>query len=63
MLPTAESNKSLNIEKSKTSLVVIDLQKGIASFPVSPHDTKTVVSNATKLADSFRVRFARTESE
>jgi len=42
------------IEKSGTALVVIDLQKGIASFPVAPHDAKTVVANSAKLADAFR---------
>ena len=44
----------LEINKTKTALVVIDLQKGIASFPVAPHDTKTVVANSAKLADTFR---------
>lgn len=48
------SSESLNIDKSKTALVVIDLQKGIAQFATVPHDSKTVISNAAKLADSFR---------
>ncbi|MHB2035193.1 MAG: hydrolase [Nitrososphaerales archaeon] len=48
------SAPSLVTDKAKTALVVIDLQKGIASFPAAPHDSKTVVSNAARLADAFR---------
>ena len=44
----------LTIDKRKTCLVVIDLQKGIVSRPAEPNDTKTVVSNAVKLAEAFR---------
>ena len=42
------------IDKSKTALVVIDLQKGIAGRPTLPHDPKTIVSNAAAIADAFR---------
>jgi nicotinamidase-related amidase len=49
-----QMSQSLEIDKSKTALVVIDLQKGISSFLVVPHDSKTVISNAAKLADAFR---------
>jgi nicotinamidase-related amidase len=64
-------SNSLELNKAKTALVVIDLQKGIASFPSAPHDTKTVVSNAAKIADLFRenkmpvflVRVAMTDAE
>jgi nicotinamidase-related amidase len=45
---------SLELNKTKTAFVVIDLQKGIASFPSAPRDTKTVVSNAAKIAEAFR---------
>jgi nicotinamidase-related amidase len=45
---------SLNLEKEKTALVVIDLQKGIAGMPTRPHEPSTVVGNAAKLADAFR---------
>lgn len=41
-------------DKSKTCLVVIDLQKGIVSMPTAPHDVKTVISNASDLAKAFR---------
>ena len=44
----------LTIEKRKTCLVVIDLQKGIASMRTEPYAVKTVVSNAAKLAEAFR---------
>jgi len=45
---------NLLIDKERTALVVIDLQKGIASRSTAPHDSKTVISNAAKLADAFR---------
>ena len=45
---------SLSIDKKKTCLVVIDLQKGITGMPTQPYDTKTVVANAAKLAKAFR---------
>jgi nicotinamidase-related amidase len=45
---------TLTLDKSKTCLVVIDLQKGITSMEAHPHDTKTVVENAAKLAGAFR---------
>ena len=45
---------SLSIDKKKTCLVVIDLQKGITGMPTQPFDTKTVIANAAKLAKAFR---------
>jgi nicotinamidase-related amidase len=45
---------SLSIDKKKTCLVVIDLQKGIVGMPTQPFDTKTVIANAAKLAKAFR---------
>lgn len=50
----AGQSSSLDIDKSKTALVVIDLQKGIAAMPTQPHSTITVVRNAVSLADMFR---------
>ena len=47
-------NKTLNIDKTKTALVVIDLQKGIASRETKPYPAKMVVENAVKLAKIFR---------
>jgi len=44
----------LAIDKRKTSLVVIDLQKGITLMRTEPYDTKMVISNAVKLAEAFR---------
>ena len=44
----------LTLDKRKTGLVVIDLQKGITSMEIKPHDAKAVISNAVKLADAFR---------
>lgn len=47
-------SSSLDIDKTKTALVVIDLQKGILAIPTQPHSTAAVVRNAGKLADAFR---------
>jgi nicotinamidase-related amidase len=41
-------------DKSKTALVVIDLQKGIAGRQTAPHAAEVVVKNAAALADAFR---------
>lgn len=46
---------TLSIDKSKTALVVIDLQKGIAGRQVAPYDSAAVIKNAATLADAFRV--------
>jgi nicotinamidase-related amidase len=42
------------IDKTKTALVVIDLQKGIAGMATQPHPAEEVVANAALLADAFR---------
>ena len=44
----------LPIDKRKTGLVVIDMQKGVLSMPTYPHDAKTLLSNNVKLAKAFR---------
>ena len=44
----------MNIDKTKTALVVIDLQKGIVGMPSEPHAASIVVANAAKLAKAFR---------
>ncbi len=46
----------LDIDPQTTALVVIDLQQGIVSVPVEPHDAATVVANAARLAREFRRR-------
>lgn len=48
------SSAEFTLDKSKTALVVIDLQKGIIEMPAAPHNTSTVVKNASKIADIFR---------
>jgi nicotinamidase-related amidase len=47
---------ALEIEKATTALVVIDLQRGIASGgrQMAPYSGDTVVRNAASLADAFR---------
>ncbi len=44
----------MTIEKSKTALVVIDLQKGIVGGQTAPSAAGDVVKNAALLADAFR---------
>ena len=41
-------------DKTKTALVVIDLQKGIVAMPTEPHTSTTVIANASSLADACR---------
>ena len=45
---------TLSIDKTKTALVVIDLQKGIAGRQTAPHASDVVITNAAALANSFR---------
>ncbi len=42
------------IDKSKTALVVIDLQKGIAGRQTAPHPSSLVIKNAAAIAEAFR---------
>lgn len=47
--------ETLNLDRKKTALVVIDLQKGIvARGDTKPHPTAEVLANAIRLADAFR---------
>ncbi|HUP03835.1 MAG TPA: hydrolase [Bryobacteraceae bacterium] len=45
---------SLEIEKQKTALVVIDLQKGVAQRQTAPYSPAQVIENAAALAAAFR---------
>lgn len=45
---------NISIDKTKTALVVIDLQKGIASRQTAPHTADIVIKNTAMLADAFR---------
>ena len=44
----------LVIDKSKTALVVIDLQKGITTQPSRPYTAQEVIANAAELVNAFR---------
>ncbi len=46
----------LDIDKTNTALVIIDLQKGIASMgrQLAPYSAKEVIENAAKIAEAFR---------
>ena len=46
--------EKLSLDKKSTALVVIDLQKGIASMQGSPYLSSVVIKNAADLADTFR---------
>ena len=41
---------SLTIDPRSTAFVLIDLQKGIVSRPLDPHDANTVIANSVQLA-------------
>ncbi len=45
---------NISIDKSKTALVVIDLQKGIAGRQVAPYASDIVIKNAAMIAEGFR---------
>lgn len=44
----------LNINKAKTALVVIDLQKGISRMELKPYTAQQAIENASKLSEAFR---------
>ena len=46
--------KNLIIDRSKTALVVIDLQKGIVGRQTAPYASDLVAKNAAALAEAFR---------
>ena len=46
--------KNAFIDRAKTALVVIDLQKGIVGRQTAPYASDFVVKNAAALADAFR---------
>ena len=50
MLETEE----FQIDRKSTALIVIDLQKGIASRETRPHSAGAVIANSAKLAEAFR---------
>ncbi len=47
------SSSSLRLDPQTTALVLIDLQKGITTFPTEPYSSKEVISSAKKLVDQF----------
>ncbi len=46
--------ENLTIDKSKTALVAIDLQKGVAGRQTVPYAPDIVIKNAAMLAEAFR---------
>jgi nicotinamidase-related amidase len=47
-------SQDLVIDKNKTALVVIDLQKGITALPSRPFTAQEVIANASELVNAFR---------
>jgi nicotinamidase-related amidase len=47
-------SEEMVIDKSKTALAVIDLQKGITALPSRPHAAGEVISKAAQLVEAFR---------
>ena len=43
----------LTLEPARTSLVVIDLTRGVLSIPTVPHLSEEVFANTVRLADAF----------
>jgi nicotinamidase-related amidase len=48
-------SEDLVMDKSRTALVVIDLQKGVAARPSKPYAAQEVITNAAKLVNEFRI--------
>jgi nicotinamidase-related amidase len=46
----------LNIDQTKTALVVIDLQRGIIAMQAEPQPSDVVINNASRLVSVFRKR-------
>ena len=46
----------INFDPTTFAFVVIDLQKGIVSYPSAPHEASAVVANAAALAAAFRAK-------
>jgi nicotinamidase-related amidase len=47
-------SQELKINFEKTSVVVIDLQKGIAAIPTEPYPAKEIISNSVKILNAAR---------
>ena len=45
---------TVTLDKAKTALIVIDLQKGIVERQTAPHTAEAVIRNAAALAEAFR---------
>ena len=56
---TNNMNKELTIDPKTTALVLIDLQKGIASIQTAPLSSAEVIANSNKLIDAFHLQKAQ----
>ena len=46
-------DKTLRMDKERTALVVIDLQKGVVAMETQTYSTKEVIWNAFRLATAW----------
>lgn len=44
---------TLQLDPSKTALVLIDMQKGTLAFPLAPYDRTTIIANTAALGQAF----------
>jgi nicotinamidase-related amidase len=49
----------LNLDPRTTAIVVIDLQKGIAQIPGTPHSAQEVIANSVRILDAARTAGAQ----
>jgi nicotinamidase-related amidase len=54
LISYGDSMEELIFDKAKTTLVVIDLQRGIIAQPTKPYSSQSVIENAAKLVNAFR---------
>ena len=47
-------SEDLITDKSRTALIVIDLQKGVTAMPSRPYTAQEVIANASELVNAFR---------
>ncbi len=48
-----DTKTAITLNPKTTALILIDLQKGIVSFPSEPHSATDVIKNAQKLTGAF----------
>jgi len=52
-------SNTIQLNPATTALILIDLQKGILNYSFKPHSASTILSNAVRMAESFRKQNAQ----